>query len=36
VGKIDRDQVRDYAKRKRMDLKAVERWLAPNLNYDPT
>jgi 5-methyltetrahydrofolate--homocysteine methyltransferase len=35
VGKIDRDQVQDYARRKRMDLKAVERWLAPNLNYDP-
>jgi len=35
VGKIGRDQVADYARRKQMDLRAVERWLAPNLNYDP-
>ena len=35
VGKIDRDQVADYQKRKRMTLKEVERWLGPNLNYDP-
>jgi 5-methyltetrahydrofolate--homocysteine methyltransferase len=35
VGKIDRDQVLDYHLRKQMDLRAVERWLAPNLNYDP-
>jgi 5-methyltetrahydrofolate--homocysteine methyltransferase len=35
VGKIDRDQVVDYHLRKRMELRAVERWLAPNLNYDP-
>jgi 5-methyltetrahydrofolate--homocysteine methyltransferase len=35
VGKIDRDQVLDYHLRKRMDLRAVERWLSPNLNYDP-
>jgi 5-methyltetrahydrofolate--homocysteine methyltransferase len=34
VGKIDRDQVLDYSRRKGMDVKAVERWLAPNLNYD--
>jgi hypothetical protein len=25
----------DYHRRKGMDLRAVERWLAPNLNYDP-
>ena len=31
VGKIDRDQVQDYAVRKDMDLSAVERWLSPNL-----
>jgi 5-methyltetrahydrofolate--homocysteine methyltransferase len=36
VGKIDRDQVLDYQARKRMDLTAVERWLGPYLNYDPT
>ena len=35
VGKIERDQVLDYHKRKGMGLREVERWLAPNLNYDP-
>ena len=35
VGKIDRDQVEDYHRRKGMDLRTMERWLAPNLNYDP-
>lgn len=35
VGKIEKDQVRDYAARKGMDLEIVERWLAPNLNYNP-
>jgi 5-methyltetrahydrofolate--homocysteine methyltransferase len=35
VGKIGRDQVLDYHLRKGMDLRAVERWLGPNLNYDP-
>ena len=35
VGKIGRDQVEDYRRRKGMDLRLVERWLAPNLNYDP-
>lgn len=34
VGKIDRDQVEDYARRKRMDLAKMERWLAPALAYD--
>jgi 5-methyltetrahydrofolate--homocysteine methyltransferase len=34
VGKIERDQVEDYARRKAMDVATVERWLAPNLNYD--
>ena len=33
VGKIEKDQVEDYAKRKDMDLYDVERWLAPILNY---
>jgi 5-methyltetrahydrofolate--homocysteine methyltransferase len=33
VGKIERDQVADYAHRKGMDLAAAERWLAPVLNY---
>ena len=35
VGKIDRDQVEDYARRKGQDLRTAERWLSPNLNYDP-
>jgi 5-methyltetrahydrofolate--homocysteine methyltransferase len=34
VGKIERDQVEDYARRKGMDVAAVERWLAPNLAYE--
>jgi 5-methyltetrahydrofolate--homocysteine methyltransferase len=35
VGKIGRDQVEDYARRKQMDIRVIERWLSPNLNYDP-
>jgi 5-methyltetrahydrofolate--homocysteine methyltransferase len=35
LGKIERDQVLDYHRRKGMDLRSIERWLAPNLNYDP-
>ncbi len=35
LGKIDRDQVADYSARKRMPIPEVERWLGPNLNYDP-
>ena len=35
LGKIDRDQVADYAARKGMALSEMERWLAPVLNYDP-
>jgi 5-methyltetrahydrofolate--homocysteine methyltransferase len=34
VGKINRDQVEDYAGRKGMDISEVERWLAPNLAYE--
>ncbi len=34
LGKIDRDQVADYAERKGMSVTEVERWLGPNLNYD--
>ncbi len=33
LGKIDRDQVADYAARKGMSLTETERWLGPNLNY---
>jgi len=35
VGKIDRDQVADYALRKGMTIAEVERWMGSNLNYDP-
>ncbi|HLW74854.1 MAG TPA: methionine synthase [Gammaproteobacteria bacterium] len=35
VGRINRDQVQDYAQRKGMDIATAERWLAPNLGYTP-
>jgi 5-methyltetrahydrofolate--homocysteine methyltransferase len=35
TGKIERDQVEDYAKRKGWSLAEAERWLSPILNYDP-
>ena len=35
VGPIAADQVESYAKRKGMAVKEAERWLAPNLTYDP-
>ncbi|CCV13135.1 methionine synthase [Mesorhizobium sp. STM 4661] len=35
VAKVERDQVEDYARRKRMPLAEVERWLGPILNYVP-
>jgi 5-methyltetrahydrofolate--homocysteine methyltransferase len=34
VGRIERDQVADYAQRKGLDLATTERWLSPNLNYE--
>lgn len=34
IGKIAKDQVEDYAKRKEMPLEEVERWLRPQLDYD--
>ncbi len=34
VGKIGKDQVEDYAKRKNMQLEEIERWLRPQLDYD--
>jgi 5-methyltetrahydrofolate--homocysteine methyltransferase len=36
LGKVDRDQVQDYHVRKGMTVAEVERWLGPNLNYDPS
>ena len=35
VGKIERDQVQDYAKRKGWDMETCEKWLAPILKYEP-
>ncbi|MEZ5998280.1 MAG: methionine synthase [Hyphomonas sp.] len=35
VGRIEKDQVEDYARRKGWDTRTAERWLAPILNYDP-
>ena len=35
VGRIGRDQLEDYAKRKGMSVEDVERWLASNLAYEP-
>jgi 5-methyltetrahydrofolate--homocysteine methyltransferase len=35
VGRIERDQVEDYAQRKRWTIEQAEKWLAPILNYDP-
>jgi 5-methyltetrahydrofolate--homocysteine methyltransferase len=34
LGRIGRDQVEDYARRKGMTVPEAERWLAPNLAYD--
>ena len=34
VGKIGKDQIEDYASRKGMDQRVIERWLSPNLNYE--
>ncbi len=36
VDRVTRDQVEDYARRRNMPLAEVERWLAPNLGYEPT
>ncbi len=35
VGKINKDQVTEYASRKGMEIEEAERWLSPNLNYNP-
>ena len=35
VGQVNRDQVQDYARRKGMEVRETERWLAPNLGYEP-
>ena len=35
VGRLSRDQVEDYAARKGWTLEEAERWLSPNLGYEP-
>ena len=35
IGKLGRDQVEDWAERKGMTIEEAERWLAPNLGYEP-
>ena len=35
LGKVNKDQATDYARRKGMSLAEAERWLAPNLGYEP-
>ena len=35
VGRIGKDQVEDYARRKAMSVAAIEKWLSPNLHYTP-
>jgi 5-methyltetrahydrofolate--homocysteine methyltransferase len=35
LGRIDKEQVEDYARRKGWDLRTAEKWLEPNLSYDP-
>ena len=35
VGNLGKDQVEDYARRKKMKLVTLERWLSPNLGYEP-
>jgi 5-methyltetrahydrofolate--homocysteine methyltransferase len=35
VGKLNRDQIEDYAERKGQPVAEIERWLGPWLNYDP-
>ena len=35
VGRVARDQAESYARRRKATLEEVERWLAPNLSYDP-
>jgi 5-methyltetrahydrofolate--homocysteine methyltransferase len=35
VGRVGRDQIHDYARRKGMSVAEAERWLGPNLGYSP-
>ncbi len=35
IGRVDRDQVEVYSRRKGVAMREVERWITPNLAYDP-
>jgi 5-methyltetrahydrofolate--homocysteine methyltransferase len=35
VGRVGKDQVEDYARRKKTTVPDVEKWLAPNVGYEP-
>jgi 5-methyltetrahydrofolate--homocysteine methyltransferase len=35
VGRLGKDQIEDYARRRNMPLAEIERWLRPNLAYEP-
>ena len=35
VGRVAKDQVRDYAERKGWDVETAEKWVGPNLGYEP-
>ena len=35
VGKVARDQIEDYSRRKSISVESAERWLSPSLSYDP-
>ena len=35
LGRLQKDQVEDYARRKGWDLATAEKWLSPNLGYEP-
>jgi len=35
VGKLDKDQIEEYARRKNVSLEVIEKWLSPNLAYEP-
>jgi 5-methyltetrahydrofolate--homocysteine methyltransferase len=35
VGRVGLDQVESYARRRGLSIEEVERWLGPNLAYDP-
>ena len=36
VSRVERDQVEDYARRRRVSVEVAERWLTPVLGYEPS